>query len=147
MQHIELLIIIGIVALALGCYWAWRFYHKDDKPVVQCQPLFSRPTIKDGGDTYNTDGSINWDSDKPPRSVGGRMAMAREAFGEKHQCPACGSRRWGVAGINKDGIDLKDMIYCHDCKVVATDDPALRKQAEDEGMHVYIIADFDLRTA
>lgn len=140
---------IGYVLLAIGIsgglYWAWKYYqlgvikHNAAHPP---KPLFITPTIKNGGPAYNPNGEINWNSDEPIRSVGAKLAMLRESFGERHQCPKCRSRRWVVS--QKDGKTVEDTIHCHDCQVVGTDNPELRKQATDGGVQVYRIADFDM---
>ena len=129
------------IVIAGGLYWAWKFYHKDDKPIE----LFTTPTIKHGGPARNSDGSFNWESDELVTSPGDRLAMLDEALGKKRRCPKCGSRLWTKSF--KNGESFKDMIHCWECQTVATDDPDLRKEAEDAGMYIYHLAEFDLRTA
>ena len=144
MQPLEL-IVIGIAAL--GCYWAWRFFHKDDK--ARIQPLFSCPTIKDGGPAYKPNGEINWDSDEPIRSPEARVTMYYESIGVKHRCPKCGSRKWRCANQDKTSADVSDVIFCHDCLdlgdyVGGTDNPEVRRGMESKGFFVYPLSEWRL---
>ena len=136
------LIGIVIIAVAVGCYWAWRFYHKSDKKIVIGPTNFGKPFPRGAGPARNSDGSCTWESDELVSSPGDRLAMLDESPGIHRRCPKCGSRRWTKSF--KDGQSFKDVIHCRECQTIATDDPDLRKQAQDAGLHCYHIADFVL---
>ena len=150
-----ILIVIAAVAAGAGIYWLRKFYqlrvrqHLADHPPDK---LFVVPTMPDYGPAYKPNGEINWQSDEMVRGYGAKMAMMRESFGTKHQCPKCGSRKWRVANPETAGPDqdVSDLIFCHDCVfgrkdlVAGTDNDELRMSLEAFGYVVYPLADWDL---
>ena len=146
----NLLYVLGVGALVVAAVILYRWYrhsvNKDNRERASRMPSpFSTPTIKDGGPAYKRNGEINWNSNEPIRNKGDRLAMLDEALGIKRRCPKCNSRRWTKSF--KDGKSFSDMIHCKDCQAVATDDPMLRTQAKDAGLHIYNLADFALPSA
>lgn len=128
----EFIIIIGIAALALGCYWAWRFYHKDDKPMNLGPDIFGTPSETPGGPAQNPDGSINWNSDEPLSGAALQdatdqlLAPYRSTPEEKsrYRCPHCGSSDWG---------SVPDIIFCGKGCGKGTSDPEYYQKCLDAG--------------
>lgn len=129
--------------------WIWRQCHKKDRPDHR---------ISSTGRTRNQGIAAHNDMPLDPSagicSPGVELARVREAAGEHHQCPECGSRCWAVVqGINghveliarddkRINVPVDGMIQCLDCREAATDNGPALKLLADAGIRPHPIADF-----
>lgn len=130
MNHIGYVLLA--VAIGLGCYWAWRFYHKNDKPVDIGPDIFGTPSERYGGPAKNADGSINWNSDEPLSGATLKAAtdellapyISTPEEKSKYRCPHCGSSDWG---------SVPDIIFCGKGCGKGTSDPEYYQKCLDAG--------------
>ena len=129
------LILILAIAVVAGIYWACKFYRlRVRKYLVEHppEPLFSKPTIQDGGPAYNPDGSVNWESDEMLTGADAKAVLDQALAPyistpeekSKYRCPWCGTTDWG---------SVPEIIFCGKGCGKGSSDPEFRRKSNEAG--------------